>query len=64
MGKRRRDSEDGSPHEKRRRLTGGSSNKTSTEDITSVKKLQILLAFSQDAGPIARQSVNSSYAWA
>ncbi|KAL8878546.1 MAG: hypothetical protein Q9198_003663 [Flavoplaca austrocitrina] len=59
MGKRRRDSEDGSPHEKRRRLTGGSSNKTSTEDITSVKNLQSLLAFNQDAGSIARQNFHT-----
>ncbi|KAL8671196.1 MAG: hypothetical protein Q9168_004292 [Polycauliona sp. 1 TL-2023] len=60
MAKRRRDSADGSPHEKRRRLTTSDSikpSKTSIEDITSVKQLQDLLSFSQDAGPNTKQIV-------
>ncbi|KAL8657954.1 MAG: hypothetical protein Q9226_001420 [Calogaya cf. arnoldii] len=59
MGKRRRGSDDGSPHEKRRRLTTTSSSKTSTENVTSVKQLQNLLAFNQDAGPNTRQNFHT-----
>ncbi|CAL8578272.1 hypothetical protein XPA_004063 [Xanthoria parietina] len=55
MGKRPRDPEDISPHEKRRRLTPSSSSKTSTEDLSSLRQLQDLLAFNQDAGPNAKQ---------
>ena len=58
MGKRARDPEDCSPHGKRRRLTPSSSSKTSPEDVSSLKQLQDLLAFNQDAGPNAKQSVN------
>ncbi|KAL8997186.1 MAG: hypothetical protein Q9169_003452 [Polycauliona sp. 2 TL-2023] len=59
MGKRRRESEDDSPHEKRRRLVPTSSSKTSIEDITSVEQLQSLLAFSQDTGPETRQNITT-----
>ena len=63
MGKRPRDPEDISPHEKRRRLTPSSSSKTSTEDLSSLRQLQDLLAFNQDAGPNAKQSVDFLSAW-
>ncbi|KAL8862137.1 MAG: hypothetical protein Q9178_001593 [Gyalolechia marmorata] len=59
MAKRPRDSEDASPQGKRRKLTANGSSKTINEDISSVKQIQHLLAFSQDAGQNTRQSINT-----
>ncbi|KAL8783627.1 MAG: hypothetical protein Q9213_004487 [Squamulea squamosa] len=59
MAKRRRESENASPHGKRQKLTGRSLSKTETKEISSVKQLQQLLAFSQDASTTARQSINA-----
>ncbi|KAL8769964.1 MAG: hypothetical protein Q9209_004211 [Squamulea sp. 1 TL-2023] len=61
MAKRRRESENANPPGKRQKLAGKSSSKTEDEEISSVKQLQKLLAFNQDASTTARQSVNFSY---
>ncbi|KAL8678966.1 MAG: hypothetical protein Q9186_004734 [Xanthomendoza sp. 1 TL-2023] len=59
MAKRRRGSEDDDPHNKRQRLLANGSIQPCNDEILSVRQLQDLLAFNQDAGPKTRQSVIS-----
>ncbi|KAL8812687.1 MAG: hypothetical protein Q9200_000831 [Gallowayella weberi] len=57
MAKRRRASEDDSPHNKRQRITANGSSQTHNDGILSVRQVQDLLAFNQDAGLNTTQSV-------
>lgn len=50
------ESDDESPHRKRRRLTKDLASKPELPSIHSCKDLQSLLTFEQDAGPQTRQS--------
>ncbi|KAL8807325.1 MAG: hypothetical protein Q9182_000830 [Xanthomendoza sp. 2 TL-2023] len=57
MAKRRRGYEDDSPHNKRQQIIANGSNRTCNGGIQSVRQVQDLLAFNQDAGLNTRQSV-------
>ena len=56
MAKRTGDSDEESPHKKRRKLTKALEAKQPIQPIQTSKDLGLLLAFDQDAGPRARQS--------
>lgn len=61
MAKRSRDSDDGSPHSKRQRITADGVVKVVPTKIQSLKDLQQLLAFEQDAGPQVKQSMDATH---
>ncbi|KAK3174498.1 hypothetical protein OEA41_001744 [Lepraria neglecta] len=59
MAKRTGDSDEESPHKKRRKLTKDLEVKQPIQPIQTSKDLGLLLAFDQDAGPRARQKIQS-----
>ncbi|KAL9031697.1 MAG: hypothetical protein Q9196_000292 [Gyalolechia fulgens] len=59
MAKRHAGSADVSPHSKRRKLTDNGSGRSKPEEISSVKQLQNVLAFSQDAGTETKRNIQA-----
>ena len=60
MAKRTADSDDDSPHRKRRKITQTLPSATERHEIRSSRDLQLLLAFHHDVGPAVKQSKNHS----
>ncbi|KAL8840707.1 MAG: hypothetical protein Q9170_001225 [Blastenia crenularia] len=59
MAKRRAGSEDASPHSKRRKLSDNRPAIPKPGEISTVKQLQNILAFRQDAGPETKRNIEA-----